>query len=255
MRIVVGIPVRMGSTRFPGKPLCDILGKTMIEHCYKRCALSEYTTDLFVAACDSEIHDVVENFGGNVIMTNPDIQRPGLRVASAAESLDLDDDDIVVVVQGDEPLVHPDMIDLAIQPLLDEKDVFVSNLTAELTEDEWKDPGEIKVVCDLNMNAMYMSRAPMPSIDHEEERTKWYKQVCIMPFRWHFMKKFNHVLKATPLELQESIEMNRAIQHGYKVRMVYSPYISKSVDTEIDRKIVEKIMKNDSIYKKYKETQ
>ena len=255
MRIVVGIPVRMGSTRFPGKPLCDILGKTMIEHCYKRCALSKYTTDLFVAACDSEIHDVVENFGGNVIMTNPDIERPGLRVASAAESLDLDDDDIVVVVQGDEPLVHPDMIDLAIQPLLDEKDVFVSNLTAELTEDEWKDPGEIKVVCDLNMNAMYMSRAPMPSIDHEEERTKWYKQVCIMPFRWHFMKKFNHVLKATPLELQESIEMNRAIQYGYKVRMVYSPYISKSVDTEIDRKIVEKIMKNDSIYKKYKETQ
>ena len=255
MRIVVGIPVRMGSTRFPGKPLCDILGKTMIEHCYKRCALSKYTTDLFVAACDSEIHDEVENFGGNVIMTNPDIQRPGLRVASAAESLDLDDDDIVVVVQGDEPLVHPDMIDLAIQPLLDEKDVFVSNLTAELTEDEWKDPGEIKVVCDLNMNAMYMSRAPMPSIDHEEERTKWYKQVCIMPFRWHFMKKFNHVLKATPLELQESIEMNRAIQHGYKVRMVNSPYISKSVDTEIDRNIVEKIMKNDSIYKKYKETQ
>ena len=255
MRIVVGIPARMGSTRFPGKPLCDILGKTMIEHCYKRCALSKYTTDLFVAACDSEIKDAVENFGGNVIMTNPDIQRPGLRVASAAESLDLDDDDIVVVVQGDEPLVHPDMIDLAIQPLLDEKDVFVSNLTAELTEDEWKDPGEIKVVCDLNMNAMYMSRAPMPSIDHEEERTKWYKQVCIMPFRWHFMKKFNHVLKATPLELQESIEMNRAIQHGYKVRMVNSPYISKSVDTEIDRKIVEKIMKNDSIYKKYKETQ
>ena len=254
MRIVVGIPVRMGSTRFPGKPLCDILGKTMIEHCYKRCALSKYTTDLFVAACDSEIHDVVENFGGNVIMTNPDIQRPGLRVASAAESLDLDDDDIVVVVQGDEPLVHPDMIDLAIQPLLDEKDVFVSNLTAELTEDEWRDPGEIKVVCDLNMNAMYMSRAPMPSIDHEEERTKWYKQVCIMPFRWHFMKEFNHVLKATPLELQESIEMNRAIQHGYKVRMVNSPYISKSVDTEIDRNIVEKIMKNDSIYKKYKET-
>ena len=116
MRIVVGIPVRMGSTRFPGKPLCDILGKTMIEHCYKRCELSKYSTDLFVAACDSEIHDVVENFGGNVIMTNPDIQRPGLRVASAAESLDLDDDDIVVVVQGDEPLVHPDMIDLAIQP-------------------------------------------------------------------------------------------------------------------------------------------
>jgi 3-deoxy-manno-octulosonate cytidylyltransferase (CMP-KDO synthetase) len=241
----------MGSTRFPGKPLCDILGKTMIEHCYKRSALSQYTTDLFVAACDKEIKDEVESFGGNVIMTNPDIQRPGLRVASAAETLDLDDDDIVVVVQGDEPLVHPDMIDLAVKPLLKEKDVYVSNLITGLTEDEWKDPGEIKVVCNLEMNAMYMSRSPIPSIAHEEVRTKWFKQVCIMPFRWHFMKKFNHKLKPTPLELQESIEMNRAIQHGYKVRMVHSPYISKSLDTEIDRQAVEKIMKNDSIYKKY----
>jgi 3-deoxy-manno-octulosonate cytidylyltransferase (CMP-KDO synthetase) len=251
MKIVVGIPARMGSTRFPGKPLCDILGKTMIEHCYKRCSLSKYTTSLFVAACDPEIEQVVKGFGGNVIMTDPSIQRPGLRVASAAETLDLDDDDIVVVVQGDEPLVHPDMIDLAIQPLLDESDVFVSNLTAELSEEEWNDPGEIKVVCDLNMNAMYMSRAPMPSIDHEEKRTKWWKQVCIMPFRWHFMKKFNHILESTPLELQESIEMIRALQHGYKVRMVPSPYISKSVDTDADRKIVEILMKDDPIYNNY----
>ena len=253
MKIVIGIPVRMGSTRFPGKPLCDILGKTMIEHCYKRCSLSKYATSLFVAACDKEIQQTVEGFGGTVIMTDSNIQRPGLRVASAAETLDLDDDDIVVVVQGDEPLVHPDMIDLAIQPLLDEKDVYVSNLTAELSEEEWKDSGEIKVVCDLKMNAMYMSRAPMPSIDHEERRTIWYKQVCIMPFRWHFMKKFNHELEPTPLELQESIEMNRAIQHGYKVRMVHSPYISKSVDTNDDRIKVEQLMQNDSVFKQYKD--
>ncbi len=253
MKIVIGIPVRMGSTRFPGKPLCDILGKTMIEHCYKRCSLSKYATSLFVAACDKEIQQTVEGFGGTVIMTDSNIQRPGLRVASAAETLNLDDDDIVVVVQGDEPLVHPDMIDLAIQPLLDEKDVYVSNLTAELSEEEWKDPGEIKVVCDLQMNAMYMSRAPMPSIDHEERRAIWYKQVCIMPFRWHFMKKFNHKLEPTPLELQESIEMNRAIQHGYKVRMVPSPYISKSVDTNDDRIEVEQLMQNDSVFKQYKD--
>ena len=253
MKIVIGIPVRMGSTRFPGKPLCDILGKTMIEHCYKRCSLSKYATSLFVAACDKEIQQTVEGFGGTVIMTDSNIQRPGLRVASAAETLDLDDDDIVVVVQGDEPLVHPDMIDLAIQPLLDEKDVYVSNLTAELSEEEWKDSGEIKVVCDLKMNAMYMSRAPMPSIDHEERRTIWYKQVCIMPFRWHFMKKFNQELEPTPLELQESIEMNRAIQHGYKVRMVPSPYISKSVDTNDDRIEVEQLMQDDSVYKQYKD--
>lgn len=252
MKIVIGVPARMGSSRFPGKPLCDILGKTMIEHCYKRCDLSKYATSLFVAACDHEIEQAVKGFGGNIIMTDKKIQRPGLRVAAAAETLDLEDDDIVVVVQGDEPLVHPDMIDLAIQPLIDESDVFVSNLTSKLRKSEWNDPGEIKVVCDLKMNAMYMSRAPIPSIDHAEEQTTWWKQVCIMPFRWHFMKKFNHELAPTPLELQESIEMIRALQHGYKVRMVPSPYKSKSVDTEQDRLEVEEIMKNDKVYQRYK---
>lgn len=200
---------------------------------------------------DDEIQKEVVGFGGQVIMTDPTISRPGLRVAAAAEKLGLDDDDIVVVVQGDEPLVHPDMIDFAVQPLLDNKDIFVSNLCAELSEKEWHDPGEIKVVCDLEMNAMYMSRSPIPSIVHEEQRTTWWKQVCIMPFRWHFMKKFNHDLKATPLELQESIEMIRALQHGYKVRMVPSSYLSKSVDTESDRLEVEQIMKTDEVFKKY----
>jgi len=253
MKIVVGIPVRMGSTRFPGKPLCDILGKPMIEHVYRRCAFSRYVTDLFVAACDSEIEAVVRGFDGRVIMTDPAITRPGLRVAEGAEQLGLDDDDIVVVVQGDEPLVHPDMIDLAVKPLLDNQDVFVSNLAMGLTEEEWRDPGEIKVVCDLEMNAMYMSRAPIPSIYHEEKRTMWWKQVCIMPFRWHFMKRFNHELEPTPLELQESIEMIRALQHGYKVRMVPSPYISKSVDTENDRQKVEYFMRTDSVFPQYKD--
>ena len=117
--MVIGIPARMGSTRFPGKPLCDILGRTMIEHCYRRSSLSKITTDLFVATCDEEIQREVKSFGGQVFMTDPNIHRPGLRVAAAAEKLELDDDDIVVVVQGDEPLVHPDMIDLAVQPLLD----------------------------------------------------------------------------------------------------------------------------------------
>ena len=250
-RIVIGIPARMGSTRFPGKPLCEIKGKSMLEHCYKRCDLSNYRTEIFIATCDLEIKNEVESFGGKVIMTDPDIQRPGLRVAEAAETLNLDDNDIVVVVQGDEPLVHPDMIDLAVTPLLEDNSLFVSNLVSELNLEEWQDPGEIKVVCDLEMNAMYMSRSPIPSTDHEENRVVWWKQVCIMPFRWHFMKKFNHELAPTPLELQESIEMIRALQHGYKVRMIPSQFISKSVDTEEDRKYVEELMEKDLIYQKY----
>jgi 3-deoxy-manno-octulosonate cytidylyltransferase (CMP-KDO synthetase) len=104
------------------------------------------------------------------------------------------------------------------------------------------------------MNAMYMSRSPIPSVAHEEKRAEWWRQVCIMPFRWHFMKKFNHNLSPTPLELQESIEMIRALQHGYKVRMVPSPFKSKSVDTDEDRREVETIMLTDEIFKLYEKS-
>jgi len=251
MNIHVGIPARMGSTRFPGKPLCKILNKSMIEHCYRRSSLSKYSTNLFVATCDVEIKDHVESFGGKVIMTDKNIQRPGLRVAQAAQELNLNDEDIVVVVQGDEPLIHPDMIDNAIDPLINEKDLYVSNNCTIPSPEDWKDPGEIKVVCDLKMNAMYFSRSPIPSIDHQEKKTNWWKQVCIMPFRWHFMKTFNNLL-STPLELQESIEMIRAIQNGYKVRMVPTKHIVKSVDNDNDRKKVENLMSKDSLYKIYK---
>ena len=127
MRIILGIPSRLGSTRFPGKPLCKILDKTMIEHCYKRSQLSNYATDLFVAGCDYEIESHVKNFKGNFIMTDKNIMRPGLRVAEASKTLNLDDNDIVVVIQGDEPLVHPKMIDLAIKPLIDNDNILDRN--------------------------------------------------------------------------------------------------------------------------------
>ena len=254
MNVVVGIPARLGSSRFPGKPLCSILGLSMVEHVYKRCSLSEYTNSVFVACCDDEVEEEVEGFGGHAIRTDPDISRPGLRVAVAAETLDLDEEDIVVVVQGDEPLVHPDMIDLAVKPILDEpEDIFVTNLVSPADHAEWADPNEIKVVTDLEMNAIYMSRSGIPSEDHQEVATTVWKQVCIMPFRWHFLKRFNHALAPTPLELAESIEMLRAIQHGYKVRMVPSPYASKSVDTEDDRRAVEERMRTDDVFKQYGE--
>ena len=186
-------------------------------------------------------------------MTEKNVPRPALRVAEGFKQLGLDDEDIVVVVQGDEPLVHPDTIDLAIKPLIDESDhIFVSNLCSKIDEKDWKDPAEIKVVTDLNKNALYMSRSPIPSIDHQEIRTAWFKQVCIMPFKWKFMKRFLYEMRETPLEKQESIEMLRILEHGYKVRMVESLYKNKSVDNENDRLEAEKLMIEDEIYKKYK---
>ncbi|MFH0779332.1 MAG: 3-deoxy-manno-octulosonate cytidylyltransferase [Parcubacteria group bacterium] len=249
MKIVVGIPARMGSTRFPGKPLCDILGKPMIEHVYKRSALAKSVTDVFIAACDEEIKAAVESFGGKVLMTPKEISRPGLRVAEACKQLDLADDDIVVVVQGDEPLVHPEMIERAVAPLLQDQSIFCVNLAKDMTEEEWLDPNEIHVVTDAKMNALYMSRSPLPSNTRNRVGPR-IKQVCIMPFTKKNLFAFQE-MSATPLEVAESIEMLRAIEHGFTVRMVKTDFNSKSVDNENDRQQVEKIMINDEIYKQF----
>jgi 3-deoxy-manno-octulosonate cytidylyltransferase (CMP-KDO synthetase) len=239
----------MGSSRFPGKPLCDILGKPMVEHVYRRVRLSTKVTEVFVAACDDEIKKAVEGFGGKVYMTPKEISRPGLRVAEACKQMKLDDNDIVVVVQGDEPLVHPRMIDLAVEPLLNDPGIFCVNLAADMTEEEWLDPNEIKVVTDERMNALFMSRSPIPSNTRNRVGPRM-KQVCIMPFTKKNLLQFQE-MAPTPLEIAESIEMLRAIEHGLIVRMVRTDLVSKSVDNENDRKTVEGLMKKDAVYKEH----
>ena len=251
-KIIVGIPARMGSSRFPGKPLEKICGMSMVEHVYKRCQLATIVDDIFVATGDDEIKDAVSAFGGSVIMTDPNISRPALRVGEAAKTMNLDDDDIVVVVQGDEPLVHPDMIELSLKPLLDENEIFVSNLVSTIdSEEKWRDPNNMKVVTDLDMNAIFMSRSPIPSVYHEETRGVRYMQVAIMPFRWHFFKTFTD-MPHTPLDKAESNEMLRIIEHGYKIRMVLSDHKTIGVDTREELLAVEAIMKKDQVYLKYK---
>lgn len=249
MKIVVGIPARMGSSRFPGKPLCDILGSPMIEHVYKRCLLAKSVDEVFVATCDKEIEEKVKEFNGKSIMTKKNISRPGLRVAEACKKLKLNNEDIVVIAQGDEPLVYPDMIDVAVEPLIKDNTVFCVNLAREATENEWKDTNEIKVVTDLQNNAIYMSRSPIPSNTRGKIKER-LKQVCVMPFKKKNLVEFQN-LNPTPLEIVESIEMLRAIEHGYKVRIVKTNFLTKSVDTEKDRKDVEKLMKKDQIFNKY----
>ena len=252
--VVVGIPARMGSSRFPGKPLCDILGISMIEHVYKRCKLSDNVDLVFVAACDHEVREVVEGFGGMVVMTDPDISRPALRVAEACTKIKgLKENDIVVVVQGDEPMVRPEMIDLAIEPILKDSKIMCVNLVSSLTDDQWLDPNEIKVVTDLEMNALYMSRSPIPSKIHKESfkaNSVQFRQVCIFPFFKSNLLNFVK-LSPTPLEQAESIEMLRAVEHGHRIRMVYSPYDTKSVDTESDRIEVEILLSCDPLCHAY----
>lgn len=253
MKIVIGIPVRMGSTRYPGKPLKEICGMPMVEHVYKRCQFAKNVDGIFVAACDEEIKNVVEEFGGKVYMTPPEIPRPGLRVAEVCKQMDLADDDIVVVVQGDEPLVHPGMIDCAVEPLLKDSSVQCLTLVADANEVEWNDPNEIKVIVDLNEDILYMSRSPIPS-NTRNRVTQRLKQVAIMPFRKKFLLDFQQ-MSMTPFEIAESVELLRAVEHGIKVRTAKSNYQTVSVDTEPDRVEAEGKMKDDEYFKQYGDMQ
>jgi 3-deoxy-manno-octulosonate cytidylyltransferase (CMP-KDO synthetase) len=249
MRVVIGIPARMGSSRFPGKPLAKILGIPMIEHVYKRCQLAESIDDLFVAACDDEIRDVVRGFGGKVFMTDKEIPRPGLRVAEACRQQEIADDDIVVVVQGDEPLIHPEMINLAAAPLVKDPSIQLLTLVAAANETEWLDPNEVKIVTDLRADILYMTRTPIPSNTRDRIGPR-LKQVAVMPFRKKFLLEFQD-MTPTPLEIAESIELLRAVEHGVKVRTALSHYTSISVDTERDRQEAEEIMEKDEFYARY----
>lgn len=253
VRIFVGIPARMGSSRFPGKPLVRILDITMIEHVYSRSSMARNVDGIFVATCDAEIFDEVTAFGGKALMTSKEIARAGLRVAEACKQLSLDDEDIIVVVQGDEPFVHPGMIDDAVSSLVNDADVPMGSLVADATDDEWMDVNEVKVVTDLSQNILYMSRAPIPSNVRRRDAPR-LKQLGIMPYRAEMLFRFQG-LAPTPLEVAESVELLRAVEHGIPVRAIKTMFPSMSVDTEEDRLRAEEAMKTDALYPMYSGTQ
>ena len=255
MNIVGVIPARMSATRFPGKPLAKICGLPMIEHVYKRCAMASVLSSLYIATCDEEVVKATEGFGGQAVMTKDTHQRASDRVAEAVGKIEAAQGrkiDIVVMIQGDEPMVFPEMIDMAVTPLLIEKDIFVSNLTAKITsKEEHEDFNCIKVVLDRQFNALYFSRKPIPSFKDPTAPVTLYKQVCIIPFKRDFLFQYSD-LEPTPLEKAESIDMLRILEHGYKVRMVPFDILTFSVDTPEDLVRVEALMDKDPLYAQYK---
>jgi 3-deoxy-manno-octulosonate cytidylyltransferase (CMP-KDO synthetase) len=250
MKIIAVIPARMGSTRFPGKPLAPILGRPMIEHVYRRTAMCPALDDVFVATCDQEIMDAVGAFGGRAIMTASSHQRASDRVAEAAENLSAD---IVVMVQGDEPMTYPRMIESSVAPLCNgNKEIACVNLTARIqTEEEFTDPNTIKVVMDADGFAVYMSREPIPTRHIQPfDQLETFKQVCIIPFTAASLQEFIR-LSPTPLEVAESIDMLRFIEHGRKVKMVQTEYATHAVDTAEDLKLVEELLHKDPLNREY----
>ncbi len=250
MKTVAVIPARMGSSRFPGKPLASILGRPMIEHVYRRTAMCPELAEVFVATCDQEIMDSVSAFGGRAIMTSSSHQRASDRVAEAAGSFDAD---IIVMIQGDEPMTYPQMIEASLGPLRNgDKQIACVNLTARIqTEEEFSDPNTIKVVMDADGYAVYMSREPIPTRHLQPfDSLTAFKQVCIIPFTAASLQDFIR-LPPTPLEVAESIDMLRFIEHGHRVKMVQTDYATQAVDTPEDLKRVEKLLEKDPLTKEY----
>lgn len=245
MNILALIPARMGSSRFPGKPMAKILGKPMIGHVYERVSKSTLLNLTAVATCDKEIYDYVISIGGNAVMTKDTYERASDRCAEALEKLEESHNikyDIVVMVQGDEPMIHSDMIAEAVQPMIDDPSIKVLNLLGTIKDfKEFEDRNCIKVVIDLNGNALYFSREPIPT-RFKGNNIPIYKQVCVIPFRREYLLEYTS-LEPTPLEIAESVDMMRVLEHGMKVKMAPTKHTSQSVDTFEDLIKVENLMK------------
>jgi 3-deoxy-manno-octulosonate cytidylyltransferase (CMP-KDO synthetase) len=245
MNILALIPARMGSTRFPGKPMAMIHGKPMIGHVFERVARSPLLSLTAVATCDREIYDYVTSIGGKAVMTANTYERASDRCAEALLTLEKEYStryDIVVMVQGDEPMTHPDMIAEAIKPMLDDPAVQVVNLLGQIKDDaEFHDRNCIKVVCDLELNALYFSREPIPTVS-KVDTIPMLKQVCVIPFRRDFLMQYTS-LAPTPLEIAESVDMMRVLEHGMKVRMAPTRFSTQAIDTPEDLRKVEQLMK------------
>ncbi|MBU0527639.1 3-deoxy-manno-octulosonate cytidylyltransferase [Candidatus Micrarchaeota archaeon] len=243
MKVIGVIPARLKSNRLPEKPLKMIYGLPMIVHVYKRAEMCQDLDELYVATDSQRIREVVEEHGGKVIMTS---KKPATGTDRIAEAVSEMECDLVVNIQGDEPLVRPEHISAAIRALEDHE-VHVSCLSTSSTNKN--DKNEIKVVFDKRSNVLYYSRTDIPSDKRVEVKTH-YKQYCIYCFRKEFLKKFTE-MEQSPLEKIEYVELLRAIENGFIVRNVNVDSNSKAVDTEEDLKEVEKLMKDDDLRGKY----
>ena len=215
LHIVVVIPARYHSTRFPGKPLADIAGRSMIEHVYARASAAPGVNAVIVATDDARIAHAVERFGGLARMTLSTHPTGLDRVAEVAADLDCD---IVVNVQGDEPLIEPHMIAEVVEPLDSDASVRMSTLRRHISDPaEHGNPHVVKVVVDLEGNALYFSRSAVPSAG--DASVPRFKHIGLYAYRRAFVSTLAS-LPRTPLEIAESLEQLRAIEHGFKIRTI-----------------------------------
>ncbi len=232
MRVVGVIPARYASTRLPGKPLVDIMGKPMIQHVYENAARSKTLEQLIVATDDERIMAAVAGFGGRAVLTSRDHNTGTDRVAEVVRGLDVE---VVVNIQGDEPFVHSGMIDEVVQPLLDDPELPMCTSMHAITDAaDHSNPNVVKVVIDLAGNALYFSRSLVP-YPRKSEGHRAFEHIGMYAYRKDFLLTYAG-LRQTPLEKLESLEQLRVLEHGYRLRVVETrqDYIPLSVDTPED---------------------
>ena len=242
VKIVGVIPARYASSRFQGKALVDILGKPMVQRVYERAARAETLDAVIVATDDKRIYDVVDGFGGQVVMTSPDCPTGTERVAIVAETLDCD---VVANIQGDEPLLEPVVIDQMIQPFLDDPSVEVSTLKQQVeNEADYRDPNVVKVVTDLQGFALYFSRASTPGnlSNHWLQTYPTYRHVGLYAYRRERLLEFTQ-WERTPYESAEGLEQLRFLEHGIRIRVVETEHTLIGVDVPADLERVLEILK------------
>jgi len=241
--ITVVIPARMASSRYPGKPLVPILGLPMVEHVRRRALLVQGVDLVAVATCDESIMEAVEAFGGRAVMTKDTHERCTDRVEEAMQRLP---GEIVVMVQGDEPLLVPDAVSQVIQPLLDDPELNVVNLLSPLeSAADYSNANIVKAVCDRRGNLIYLTRSPVPYFK-QPEFVPVYRQTGIIAFRADFLPRFSS-LPETALEKAESVDMLRLIEHGIRLKGVVAEYTSLGVDRPGDVPLVETVLRRDPI--------
>jgi len=240
--IVCIIPSRYESSRFPGKPLADLCGKPMIQHVYERVAKAQAVPYVAVATDDERIFTAVKKFGGNAVMTSATHRSGTDRISEAVQSLNLSADAIVVNIQGDQPIFEPVQVDEVIQPLIHDPTVVMSTLIYKIIlDEEISHPHAVKVVFDSENNALYFSRATIPYVRDKKLKTDYYKHHGIYAYRRDFLDTFTK-LPEGKLEKLEALEQLRALEYGYKIKIVITPYDSVEVDNQQELERVRRIL-------------
>lgn len=253
MRAIGIIPARLGATRYPNKPMALIHGMPMVGHCYHRTRLAPGFAAAYVATCDEEIAAYVRSIGGSAVMTAPTHTRATTRTAEAMEHIEAatgEQADVVVMVQGDEPLILPETIAETLDHFNDQTVEIVNIMSRLRTYEQFVDRNNVKVVVNQNNDALYFSREPIPSPWRGTENVPMYMQTGIIAFRRNVLLRFNR-MPETRLEQIESVDMNRVLETGGRIRMVLTETVTIGVDTPQELKDAEELMKNDPTLLQY----